>query len=454
MQPNNINKDISITVPAPALEVLNKLNEAGYEAYVVGGCVRDSLMGIPPLDWDICSSATPEESLQVFARYHCIKTGLQHGTITVMVDKQAIELTSYRVDGNYSDSRRPDEVTFVRELREDLARRDFTINAMAYNPKEGLIDCFHGQRDLAQKLLRCVGNATERFQEDGLRILRALRFASRFGLNMEPQTAAALRECRELLLKASEERIWKELKGILVGKDPRSMMLNYPEIFCCIMPELEPMVGFVQNNPHHCYDVWEHSALALQAIPAEQNLRLAIFFHDAGKPASYTEDGEGLGSFLGHAAQSAKMAKSIMTRLKSDNACIKTVCKLIDIHSDWYPTTRYDMRRLLGELGEDILRLSFHVRHADIVAQSQLERDEKVDRLQAAGDLLEEVLGMSACFTVKDLDISGKELMELGVKPGPAMRIILEQLLMEVQDERLDNNTEPLQARAATLATC
>jgi len=440
-----------INIPANALEVIEKLESQGYEAYVVGGCVRDSLMGITPLDWDICSNASPQESLKVFSRYHCIKTGLQHGTITVMVNKEAIELTTYRLDGSYSDNRRPDAVNFVQDLKEDLARRDFTINAMAYRPSSGLVDCYGGQEDLAARRLRCVGDARTRFEEDALRILRALRFASRFELNIEESTALAMRQCRELLANVSEERIYKELKGILVGKGARSMMMDFPEIFISILPELAPMIDFEQHNQHHIYTVWEHSVHCVQNIPAEPCLRLAALFHDISKPECFTRDEAGIGHFIGHAQVGARLCKKILGRLKSDNATIDCVHSLVLAHDNSFPHTRAGMRRLIGKLGETCIRQLMLLKRADTMAQSNYQRAEKAQLIDNAESLLAEVLLQLSCFNIRDLSINGRELMALGLQAGPQIRVILESLLAEVQEEQLSNDIDSLRQRARQL---
>lgn len=440
-----------INIPAHALEVIEKLESKGFEAYVVGGCVRDSLMGITPLDWDICSNASPKESLKVFSRYHCIKTGLQHGTITVMVNKEPIELTTYRLDGNYSDNRHPDAVNFVQDLNEDLARRDFTINAMAYSPSRGLVDCYEGRKDLATRSLRCVGCARTRFEEDALRILRALRFASRFELNIDANTAIAMRQCRELLKNVSVERIFKELKGILVGKGARSMMMSFPEIFAIILPELAPMQQFEQHSRHHVYDVWGHSAQCVQNIPAKPSLRLAALFHDASKPDCFVLDEGGLGHFIGHEQDSAKLCEQVLRRLKSDNATIDCVKCLVFEHGRTFARTRAGMRRCLGKLGEERIRQLILLMRADIMAQSTYQRAEKNQLIDDAEVLLADVLSQFKCFNVQDLVIDGKDIMELGLKPGPQIRHILESLLAEVQEEKLDNGIDCLRQRAQQL---
>lgn len=440
-----------ITVPDYALAVVERLESRGYEAYVVGGCVRDSLLGRTPNDWDVCTNALPEDVLRVFRRFHVIKTGLQHGTVTVMSDRQPVEVTTFRIDGNYSDNRHPDAVSFVSRVEEDLARRDFTINAMAYSPTRGLVDAFGGQEDLAAGLIRCVGEPDARFNEDGLRIMRALRFAARFGFAIERETAASVRRNRHLLENVSAERIFKELKGILIGNGVLDMLLAFPEVFSCIIPELAPSVGFDQHTPYHCYDVWTHSAYAVAAAPADEILRLTMLLHDVGKPACFSMGEDGRGHFYGHPAAGEKLSKNILLRLKSDKATLSTVCTLVRVHDMTMPTTVFGMRRLVGKLGEENVRRLLDVQRADHTAHSDYDHSSGSALIRDAAELLEDVLEMEPAFTVKDLAINGNTLMQLGMKPGPAMKQVLEALLAAVQEEELENTPEALTAKAQKL---
>ena len=440
-----------IEIPAHALTVVERLERYGYEAYVVGGCVRDSLMGRCPKDWDVCTNALPEEVLRVFKRFHVIKTGLQHGTVTVMVDKQPVEVTTFRIDGNYTDNRHPDSVNFVSRVEEDLARRDFTINAMAYNPARGLVDAFGGQEDLKARIIRCVGEPDARFNEDGLRILRALRFAARYDFGIETETAFSMHRNRHLLENVSVERIFTELKGILIGEGVLGMMQAFPDIFSVIIPELAPAVGFEQHNPHHCYDVWTHTAHAVQAAPADEVLRLALLLHDIAKPATFTMGEDGKGHFYGHGEKGAEMARDIMLHLKSDTATLQTVVTLVREHDSMLPTTAPGMRRLIGRMGVELIRLLMEMKQADMAAQSTHERPQKQATLREARLLLEDVLDEAPAFTVGDLKINGRDLMDMGAKPGPAMGEILKTLLTEVQDEILPHSREAQLARAKEL---
>ncbi len=440
-----------IQIPPYALTVVERLCQFGYEAYVVGGCVRDCLLGITPKDWDVCTNATPQEVLRVFRRWPVIKTGLKHGTVTVMVNHEPVEVTTFRVDGEYTDNRHPDEVTFVSRVEEDLARRDFTINAMAYNPERGLVDAFGGQEDLAAGRIRCVGEPDARFNEDGLRIMRALRFAARFDFAIENETAFSIRRNRHLLENVSVERIYKELKGMLVGKGALSMLLAFPDVMAIIMPEVAASFGFEQHNPHHCYDVWTHTAHAVQAAPADETLRLVMLLHDIGKPASFSRGADGKGHFYGHPALSAEMAQTILTRLKSDNATLNRVVTLVREHDNTFPSTRAGMRRFIGRLGEDVVEQLFAVKRADHAAQSDHEQVEKKAELRQAALLIEELMDEEHAFTIKDLHINGRELMAMGVPAGPEVGRILKALLAEVQEDALANAAEPLAARAREL---
>ncbi len=440
-----------ISIPPYALSVVERLEAHGFEAYVVGGCVRDSLMGRKPADWDVCTAATPEEVLRVFKRFHVIKTGLKHGTVTVRSHHQNVEVTTFRIDGAYADNRHPDAVTFVSRVEEDLARRDFTINAMAYSPTRGLVDAFGGQEDLAAGIIRCVGEPDERFNEDGLRILRALRFAARFGFALERETAYSIRRNRHLLGNISAERLFKELKGILCGAGVRDILLAFPEVFGEFMPQLAPMVGFEQHNPYHLYDVWTHVVHTVAAIRADEQLRLTMLLHDAGKPATFSRGKDGVGHFYGHPAVSEKLARKVLLSLKCDNATLDEVTTLIRYHDADLPTTRPGMRRFVGKLGVERMPRLFEVKAADMAGQSNFKRVQRLAALRAARELFEDVCAEQHAFTVKDLTLNGRDLMQLGMQPGPAMRVVLEKLLTEVQDEKLANTPDALRARAQRL---
>lgn len=438
-------------LPEYAHIVLERLERYGFEAYVVGGCVRDSLMGRTPKDWDVCTNALPEDVLRVFRRFHVIKTGLKHGTVTVMVQQQPVEVTTFRIDGTYSDNRHPDQVQFVSRVEEDLSRRDFTINAMAYNPARGLVDAFGGQEDLRAGIIRCVGEPDLRFHEDGLRIMRALRFASRFRFCPARETADSIRRNRHLLENVSAERIFKELKGILAGDGAEDMLLGFPEVFCTIIPEFTPCIGFEQRTPYHCYDVWTHTAKAVSAAPADELLRLTMLLHDIDKPTCHTRDENGRDHFHGHPAAGSRTARRVLSRLKSDNATLDAVVRLVEVHDNDLPTQPAGMRRLIGKLGEENTRRLLQVQKADMEAHSAYGISRKSPLLRAGCLLFEEVMEEEPAFTVRDLRFNGNHLKEMGMPPGPQMKTLLETLLSEVQEGQLENEYEALRERAQSL---
>lgn len=418
-----------ITVPSYALDVLHQLTHYGYKAYVVGGCVRDSLLGREPADWDVCTSATPEEMLAVFRKFRVFKTGLKHGTITVRSRGKSIEVTTFRTDGAYTDNRHPDAVTFVSRVEDDLARRDFTINAMAYHPEEGLVDAFGGQEDLAARTLRCVGEPDRRFQEDGLRILRALRFAARFELSIERETAYSIHRNRYLLENISAERVFKELQGILTAKGVGDMLTAFPDVFSVIIPELAPTIGLVRDGE----EVWAHTTRAVCAAPPEFALRVALLLHELANHAS--------------SADAATLAERVLTHLKSDNATLRLVTTLVRELDTPLPTTRPDMRRLIGRLGiEKTLRALFTAKQAHLRASGKPE-----DELRRALLLADTLLEGPAAYTIADLALTGNDLIAMGMRPGPQLGRVLAALLREVQDEQVANERDALAERAKAL---
>ena len=379
-----------------------------------------------------------------------IETGLKHGTLTLLAPSGPIEITTFRSESGYSDCRHPDRVSFVRNIHADLARRDFTVNAMAYSPARGMRDDFGGQEDLKNGVLRCVGDPGERFREDALRILRALRFAARFGLTIEEKTAAALRENRELLAHISPERIFSELKGILCARGAGEMLLSFPEVFFVFLPELAPMRGFDTRRPqNHCWDVWDHTAHAVDAIAAEPVLRLAALFHDSGKPETFQYDAQaGHGRFPGHPAAGARIADAALRALRCDNATRERVLILVENHEMRTGHGKKDLRRLLAKIGEENMRDLLRMRRADAAAHAP----EAAARLAALADederLLNEIAAEHGCLCVKDLAVIGNDLLALGLKPGPAVGETLSRLLDLVLDEAIPNEKEALLAAA------
>lgn len=443
---------MTINLPEEVKTLLNKLHNNNHKAYVCGGAVRDTIIGQTPKDWDICTSAKPTEMIKIFKDEKVIPTGLQHGTITVMMNDNPIEITTFRCDGKYSDNRRPDYVEFTTDVIEDLKRRDFTINAMAYNEEEGLIDPFDGKSDLSKGIVRCVGNPEERFNEDALRILRALRFAARFGFNIDNQTAKALIDKRYLLRNISSERINSELCKILMNKYCGMWVFRYyPEVFRQIIPELGEMMGFLQNNPHHLYDVWEHtlacmvSEISYSYKESDLIVRLAVLLHDVGKPYCYTEDKNRVGHFYGHAKISAEIAEDILTRLRFSNDVKDKVVELIANHDVTFTPTPRAVKRLLNKLGEEQLRRLFLLRNLDMCGQARTDSwDEKKSRLNQTYLILKFIIEENECFQLKDLAINGKDLIELGFESGKKIGQILNTLLMAVIDGDVKNEKEKL----------
>lgn len=434
-------------LPENVQRILSLLNQAGYKAYVVGGCVRDALLSKTPKDWDICTSALPDEMQRVFQGFRVVETGLKHGTLTVVLDGVPYEITTFRVDGAYTDHRHPDGVTFVSDVRADLARRDFTVNAMAYHPSEGLIDAFGGQEDLKQQIIRCVGQPHERFKEDALRILRALRFASVYGFAIEDETAAAAHELRETLQMVAAERIRVELGKLLCGQSCGAILRGYRDILSQVLPRLTPMFDFEQHTPYHRYDVWEHTVRAVEAAPATEVLRLTMLLHDAGKPAAFTMDEQGVGHFHGHAIISEEIAAEAMTRLRMDKATAERVLLLVQYHD--LPLAADDrlLKRRLNQFGEESLRQLIDVQEADQLAKGTRSADDihaESDNLRHALDTL---LASAPCFTLKSLAVNGRDIAALGAK-GTEIGQVLQYLLELVMDEKAENEKGVLMEEA------
>ena len=431
-------------IPAIPAAMIRRLNEHGYQAYVVGGCVRDALLKREPHDWDICTNAKPEEVIACFPDKNVAKTGLQHGTVMVIDAGEGYEITTFRTDGAYSDHRHPDEVIFVSELREDLARRDFTINAMAYHPDEGIMDFYGGQQDLANGVLRCVGVPEERFQEDGLRILRALRFAARFDFPIEEETGKAMHKCAYLLEHIAAERIFAELKGFLVGKGVGKLLIEYRDIFAQILPPLGKMFDFEQHNPHHCYDVWRHTATAVDHIAPELPLRLTMLFHDCGKPDTISMDENGVGHFHRHGARSVELTEQMLTQLRCDNKLRDQVLLQVKYHDLPLPQTASEGRKFMNKMGEEGALFSLEVHRADYMGQAPDRRPEKLAHYEQAKAVLNQLIEEEACFSLKDLAVKGRDLIEQGFRPGPPLGQILNRLLEAVLDGTCPNEQAAL----------
>ena len=427
-----------LEVPAAVEEILERLEAAGFEAWCVGGAVRDALLGREPGDWDVTTSAPPEAVLSLFAP-RALPTGLQHGTVTVKTGPGAgVEVTTFRRDGEYLDNRHPDHVEFTSSLAEDLSRRDFTVNAIAVDRRGELADPFGGREDLGRRVLRAVGRPEKRFEEDALRILRGLRFAARLGFAIEPETDEAIRRCAPLLKNIAPERIQAELTGILCGEHVLEVLLGYPKVLGVFLPEILPCVGFDQHSVYHCYDVWEHTARAVAAVKPLPVLRYAMLFHDLGKPETFSMDEEGRGHFYGHWRRSVPLARAAMERLRMDNRSKETILTLVERHDCELPLGEKSARRNLARYGEETLRLLLAVKRADNLAQAEAYRDRQV-LLRQWEDLLELVLQEGGCFSLRQLAVRGGDLTGLGLE-GPAVGRALEALLEQVMDGRLPND--------------
>lgn len=434
---------MDIKIPRYVTAVIEILEQNGYEAYIVGGCVRDAMMGVEPHDYDVCTDCTPDDMVKIFSGFHTIETGLKHGTLTVMSEHMPVEVTTYRSDGEYTDHRRPDSVKFETDLKEDLKRRDFTVNAMCFNPKNGTVDLFDGRNDLNEKVIRCVGNAEDRFDEDALRIMRALRFASTLDFRIEEYTAAAMRKKSHLLNAISAERIFSELKKLLCGKAVCRIMLEYSDIIGVILPEIIPCIGCEQNNIHHCYDVYEHICHSIKYIEADEDLRLTMLFHDIGKPQKKVTDDDGVDHFKLHQLCSGDIAEDVLTRLKSSNKTLKRVRSLVIEHDNRIYPKRRSVKRFISKYDHEFYVDWLKVRRADTLAQSEYMRAEKLAELDQLEKLGEEIKEEMCCLKTTDLAINGHDVIALGFK-GAEIKKALNAALDAVIDEVIENERDAL----------
>ena len=441
-----------INIPADANELIHTLQNNGHSAYIVGGCVRDSILGRTPHDYDICTSATPSEMLEIFKDKKIIETGLQHGTVTVVVNGEPYEITTYRIDGIYSDNRRPDTVAFTDKLVEDLRRRDFTINAMAYNDEEGLIDPFNGMEDIKYKKISCVGFAEDRFGEDALRILRAIRFATQLEFAIMPDTDWEIHKQYKNLENISIERINSEFCKIASSDDFCVELLLYKDVFSLFIPELKDMFDFPQNNPWHIWDVFGHTIHAVEYCDSDDLVvRLAVFFHDFGKPHSYQDGEDGIRHFKGHGKVSADMTDSIMKRLRFDNETRNNVVELVYYHDATFEVGKKYVKRWLNKIGEKQFRRLLQVKKADNKAQNLELSSDRIKELSEIEALIDEVLQEDECFSLKDVAVNGKDLIGVGYKTGKELGNTLNKLLQLVIDGDCPNEKEKLLQEAESL---
>ena len=434
---------VQIVIPEQVNSILESLQKAGYEAYVVGGCVRDALLGREPHDWDITTSALPTEVKNVFPR--TVDTGLQHGTVTVLCGGTGYEVTTFRVDGVYEDGRHPKEVTFTPSLKEDLRRRDFTINAMAYNNASGLVDLFGGQQDLENGVVRAVGDPVQRFTEDALRIMRAIRFSAQLGYEIEPGTLKAAEILAPNLQKISSERIREELEKTLVSDRPELLRTAWAAgITKEFIPEFDRCMETDQINPHHCYTVGEHILKSVSLVRKDRILRITMFLHDIAKPICHTVDEEGIDHFRGHAEVGCNLAKTILQRLKYDNATIRKVTTLVKYHDTQIRLTEPSVRKAVVMTGADLFPLLLEVKQADFLAQSTFQREEKQEKFDTLRAIYERVLERGDCLSLRELAVNGSDLIETGVKPGREVGNILARMFEEVLNVPEHNNKEYL----------
>ncbi len=434
---------MKIVIPEQVNSILESLQKSGYEAYVVGGCVRDALLGREPNDWDITTSALPMEVKSVFPR--TIDTGLQHGTVTVMIGGTGYEVTTFRVDGVYEDGRHPKEVTFTPSLREDLKRRDFTINAMAYNNESGLVDLFGGRQDLENGIVRAVGDPVQRFTEDALRIMRAIRFSAQLGYEIDPETLRAASALAPNLRRISSERIREELEKTLVSDRPELLRTAWAAgITKEFIPEFDRCMETDQINPHHCYTVGEHILKSVSLVRKDRILRITMFLHDIAKPICHTVDEEGIDHFRGHAEVGCNLAKTILQQLKYDNATIRKVTKLVKYHDTQIRLTEPSVRKAVVMTGADLFPLLLEVKQADFLAQSTFQREEKQEKFDTLRAIYERVLERGDCLSLRELAVNGSDLIETGVKPGREVGNILARMFEEVLNVPEHNNKEYL----------
>lgn len=431
-----------ILIPEEVKNILSELNNSGYEAYAVGGCVRDSLIGKAPKDWDICTSATPKEVEMVFSGEKIIETGLKHGTVTLVRNNIPYEITTFRTDGKYTDGRHPDNVRYVTLLREDLLRRDFTINAMAVDKEGNIIDLNGGLDDLKQKKIRCVGNPNDRFKEDSLRILRALRFMARYRFNIDYSTKNAIHQSKELLKNISQERITSEFRKIISYAD-KHLLMEFSDVIEIIVPEIKESIGFEQNNPHHIFDVYGHTITAIDNAVQNETIRLALFFHDIGKPKTYIEDENNIGHFPRHPIVGAEMTEDIMRRMRFDNKIVNRVALLVENHDLNIAPSLSFARRLINKFGEEFIFELLEVMKCDKSAQSSnTDKEKTLLNIFILEKYIKQALNEKNCFSLKDLAVNGNDLKELGIPEGPYLGKILKKLLDFVLENPDKNNKE------------
>lgn len=439
---------MKLNLPNNVENIIKTIEKNGFEAYAVGGCVRDTLLGLEPKDWDITTQARPGEIKAVFSDCRLIDVGESHGTIGVLIDDEVYEITTYRIDGDYSDNRHPESVEFASSLEDDLSRRDFTINAMAYNPESGIVDPFNGQADLKYKALRCVGEPDKRFNEDALRILRGLRFASVYNFGIEQKTAASIIRNRLLLNNISEERIACEFNKLLCGVNVKYILSRYKDVFAVFFPEIVSTFDFSQNNPHHNKTVWRHITASVANIEPDELLRLVMFLHDIGKPLALRTDSKGIDHFKGHNHFGAVLAKNALERLKYPRKTIDDICTLIEYHDVRFDGDKRKIKHVLKVIGEKNFERLLKIQLADMLAQSTYMREIKLHNHKLAENAFREIIENNECYSLKSLAINGSDIIHLGITDGKMIGFILEDILDSVINETLENDKVLLKKRA------
>lgn len=443
---------MKIVLPKNVRTITDCLKANNFEAYIVGGCVRDSLLGLTPHDWDICTNAKPDQIKRCFESFRTFDSGIKHGTISIVIDKDVFEVTTYRIDGEYTDNRHPETVTFTDDITKDLARRDFTVNAMAYNEEKGLADPFNGKNDLKNKIIRCVGNPDERFNEDALRIIRALRFASTYGLIIEESTSQSIHKNAHLLKNIANERISIEFKKLLCGDGAEKILNCYRDVISVFIPEIAPMFDYDQHTKHHNRDLWKHTTHSVQSIEANHLLRMTMMLHDTGKPDACRIDPDGTGHFKGHPKYSAEKADIILHRLRCSSDFINDCITLIKYHDVRFNATKRQLKHVMNAIGKENTELLMKVQYADIMAQSDYKRTEKLEKLDITSELYKEVLAEEECFTLKQLEVNGNDLMAIGIKDGRMIGKILKTLLSLVIEDKIENDRAKLLKKARSLS--
>lgn len=431
-----------MNIDSDAKIVLDRLGASGYEAYIVGGCVRDLLMGKTPSDWDICTSALPEEIKSVFSDFKTIDIGLKHGTVAVIFGEKTFEITTMRTEGKYTDNRHPSNVTFVRDIKLDLSRRDFTINAMAYNPNVGLVDVFGGENDVKKGIIKCVGEPDKRFLEDGLRIMRALRFSSVLGFEIDEKTSDSIHKNKSLLNNISRERIQTELVKLIMG-EPENVLSEYSDVICEIIPQLGGCIGYIQNTKHHMYDVYTHICKSVSFVEKNELLRVVMLLHDIAKPLCVQKDDDGTTHFKGHDAKSSEIAADVLTKLRFSKDFTSDAVRLIKYHDLRTPPTRRAVRRAVSKVGKELFVLLLAVQKADTLAQSMYMREEKLKRIVEIRALFDEIVSDGDCIKISDLKINGNDLLDLGYSGADIGRILSIVLDAVIADE-IENNKESI----------